>query len=138
MAHETSGETRDFHIGDILSITTGRLVSPRHIEGVYDILDFMTGDELSTIALPRAARECAPSLLEQHPDLAEIEVPRDLSGMDQVRSWLGTLVTKYGESRPVTPLTSGGHEFKHPLQELADMGYADKTIVVVTGEAEKE
>jgi hypothetical protein len=27
---------RGFHIGDILSITTGRLVSPRHMDGIYE------------------------------------------------------------------------------------------------------
>ena len=31
-------ETKDFHLGDVLSITTGCLVSPRHMGGVYDIL----------------------------------------------------------------------------------------------------
>ncbi len=32
--------SRDFDLGDIPSITTGALVSPRHIDGVYDILDY--------------------------------------------------------------------------------------------------
>ena len=31
-------QTRYFHIGDVLTITTGCLLSPRHMEGVYDIL----------------------------------------------------------------------------------------------------
>lgn len=53
---------REFHIGDILSITTERLVSPRLIEGVYDILNYMTGDNLMTHQLPRASRHCAPYL----------------------------------------------------------------------------
>ena len=38
--------SRDFDLGDIPSITTGALVSPRHIDGVYDILDYMTGEQL--------------------------------------------------------------------------------------------
>ena len=57
--------SRDFHIGDILSVTTGRLVSPRRMDGVYDILNFMTGDNLFTHQLPRAARECAGPLAAQ-------------------------------------------------------------------------
>ncbi len=63
---------KSFHLGDILSITTGRLVSLRHIDGVYDILNFMTGDNLFTHQLPRASRECAPELKKQFPALAEI------------------------------------------------------------------
>lgn len=59
--------TREFHLGDVLSITTGRLISPRGIEGVYDILRFMTGQDLFTHQLPRAMTEMKPRLLAQHP-----------------------------------------------------------------------
>lgn len=52
--------TKTFHIGDILSVTTSRLVSPSHIDGVYSILNWMTCDNLYTHQLPRAADECAP------------------------------------------------------------------------------
>ncbi len=64
---------KKFHLGDVLSITTQRLVSPRHMVGVYDILNFMTGDNLFTHQLPRAANECKPYLLEQFPKLAEVD-----------------------------------------------------------------
>jgi hypothetical protein len=60
---------KNFHISDILSITTGRLVSSRHIEGVYEILNFLTSDELFTHQLPRACRECEPWLKTQFPQL---------------------------------------------------------------------
>lgn len=45
--------TRNFHLGDILSVTTGCLLSPRRMEGVYDILNFMTADNLFTHQLGR-------------------------------------------------------------------------------------
>ena len=66
-------KTKKFHLGDVLSITTGRLVSPRHMDGVYDILNFMTGDNLFTHQLPRASDECKPHLLAQFPQLAEVD-----------------------------------------------------------------
>lgn len=66
-----SNDVKPFHIGDILSITTGRMVSPRHMEGIYDILNYMTGDNLFTHQLRRAADACKPALLEQHPILVE-------------------------------------------------------------------
>lgn len=136
MAYETGGdtnkqsETRDFHIGDILSITTGRLVSPRHIDGVYDILDYMTGDDLTTIALPRAAEECAPHILEQHPDLANVEVPDDLHDMRGVVDWLGGIMLQYGETRPVSPLPASAHESLNPFEELARMGYQGEVVAI--------
>lgn len=58
-----------FHISDVLTVTTGRLVSARHMDGVYDILNFLTGDELYTHQLPRAMRECEAFLRIQFPDL---------------------------------------------------------------------
>ena len=60
-----------FHISDILSITTGRLVSNRHIEGIYAILNHMTGDNLFTHQLPRATRECEPILAAAYPQLSK-------------------------------------------------------------------
>jgi hypothetical protein len=60
-----------FHISDVLSVTTGRLVSSRHMEGIYDILNFLTGDNLYTHQLPRAFRECAPWMRTQFPDIME-------------------------------------------------------------------
>lgn len=62
-----------FHISDILSGITGRLVSRGGIDGIYRILNHMTGDDLYTHQLPRAFRACAPALKEQFPDLADAE-----------------------------------------------------------------
>jgi len=111
-------ETREFHIGDILSIIDGHLVSPRHIDGVYDILNWMTGDNLFTHQLPRASEECAPSLREQHPDLAAVVFPEGVSGEEPVRAWLAEQVRQFGEHRPVSPLAVGDHTAIDPISEM--------------------
>ena len=64
-----------FHISDILSVTTGYLVSNRHMDGVYDILNFLTKDELFTHQLPRASDECQPWLRAMFP--AIMRLPRN-------------------------------------------------------------
>ena len=51
---------REFPLGVVLSITTGKLLCP--IGDVYDILNFLTGDNLFTHQLPRAMREWAQKL----------------------------------------------------------------------------
>jgi hypothetical protein len=66
-------ENRSFHLGDILTVVIDRLLSPRGMDGVYDILNYMTEDTLYTHQLPRAARECKPHILSQHPELEEID-----------------------------------------------------------------
>lgn len=111
-------ETKPFHLGDILSITTGRLVSPRHIDGVYDILNWMTGDNLFTHQLIRASRECEEPLLAQHPDLRDVEVPDDLDGKEAVEAWLAAQIAAYGETREVAPLGDGDHTRIDPITEL--------------------
>ena len=140
-------QTKQFHLGDVLSITTGRLVSPRHIDGVYDILNFMTGDNLFTHQLPRASDECKPYLVEQFPQLATTEMDsaiadlsdalKSKSGKAQVEKvvadWLAKQVSKYGEMFAVKSIPTDAHEVKNPIAEAAEMmGGPEKVIVVRT------
>jgi len=132
-------ETRNFHLGDILSVTTGRLVSPRHMDGIYDILNFMTGDNLFTHQLPRACRECEGPLLAQHPDLAAVEVPEEFGGEADVEAWLAAQTARFGETRPVARLDPAGHTHIHPLAELAAINpHAEVITVVVPDEEESD
>jgi hypothetical protein len=114
-------ETRDFHLGDVLSVTTGLLVSPRHIEGVYDILNYMTGDDLFIHQLPRAQDECAGPLLAQHPDLAAIVVPDEFDDKEHVERWLAEQVERFGDIRPVAPIDPERHLRIDPIDEIKMM-----------------
>jgi hypothetical protein len=131
--------TRPFHLGDVLTITTGRLVSPRHMDGVYDVLNFMTGDNLFTHQLPRACEECAPELLRQHPQLRDVSVP-DFSSPDHVPDWLAEQVIQYGETLALAPLAAIDHTRIDPLTELAMMrpdASATTVVVVLDDEASR-
>lgn len=66
---------KNFHVSDLLSVTTGRMVSSRHMTGIYQILNFLTGDDLYTHQIPRAMRECRPWLQSQFPELMH-DAPR--------------------------------------------------------------
>lgn len=131
---------RDFHIGDILSITTDRLVSPRHVDGIYDILNFLTGDNLFTHQLPRAVRECKPHLLRQHPQLKDVAIesiealPEEWTREQReaaVNAWLSGAVKRFGETLPVEPIPADDHERKDPWDELVIMRGTDEGIVPV-------
>ena len=119
---------RSFHIGDILTITTDRVMSKRHMEGVYDILNYMTDDNLFTHQLPRAREECSSALREQLPDIGALEVP-DFEGEEQLWSWLGKIAVEYGETHPVLPLHPEDHTMIGPIDELRMMGHGDKLVV---------
>ena len=96
--------SKNFHIGDILSITTGKLVGPNHMDGIYKILDFMTGDELFTGQLPRASEECKPFLLKQMPWL--IEISTEEVNQENWETWLAEIVQKYGELHKVEQIST--------------------------------
>lgn len=121
-----------FDLGDVLSITTGKPVSRDHIDGVYRILNYMTGDNLFTHQLPRAAGECKGPLLAQHPDLAGVVVPA-ISSQEEAEAWLDSLIPQYGRDREVAPLDSDDHTVIGPLDELALRGVSpDRIVPVVT------
>lgn len=120
--------SKHFHIGDILSITGEKLVSPRLIGGVYDILNYMTGDNLYTHQLTRARLECRPFLLKQHPQLANVD--ESTVTMETWRPWLDERIAEFGETLPVDPLPEHAHEFIDPISELAEKVHPDKIFIV--------
>lgn len=125
--------TMRFHLGDVLSVTTERLLSPDGIDGLYRILNYMTGDKLYTHALPRASRECAPYLQAAFPALAA-ETASDVT-RENWRDWLAAAVLKYGEWFDVVPLPANVHEVIDPISELSEMGvHPDKIITIVVAD----
>lgn len=112
-------DTKKFHIGDVLSITTGKLVSPRHMDGIYDILNFMTGDNLFTHQLPRASEECKPEILMRHPELADVDTS-NVNG-ENWKEWIQEQVERFGEYLEISTLVVNLHEFKDPVEELEEM-----------------
>jgi hypothetical protein len=120
---------RQFHLSDILTITDGRLISTRHIEGVYDILNFMTGESLFTHQLPRAMDSCRSALIAQHPHLTGLVDPETKLDAESLPAWLAKQVAKFGEELPVTPLAEWQH--KDPIEELTEMAPGKVVQVVV-------
>ena len=124
---------KPFHIGDVLTITTGKLVSPRLMDGAYEILNYMTGDNLFTHQLPRAAKECAPWLLRQHPTLAEVDASTLSAGT--WKEWLADQVVRSGEYLEVEPIPPDDHVTKDPITELREMAPHLPIILVDPGES---
>lgn len=88
---------KTFPLADVLSVTTGRLVSRRKMDGVCDLVAFLTGtkpaprfmspdDVLDLLARTSSARA---ELVRQHPFLAELAPPAALDDAD-LYGWLVT------------------------------------------------
>jgi hypothetical protein len=108
---------KTFHLGDVLSITTGKLLSKDKMDGVYSILNFMTGEILFVWQLPRAADCCKPVLLEYHPELKGVDFTQ---GRD-FEPWLEEQCNEYGEFLDVPKLPKGVYTPVAPLIELSEM-----------------
>lgn len=128
-------QTKQFHLGDVLSIITGRLISPRRYEGVYDILGFITEDNLFPRPLEEVRFECRPYLVEQFPQLASAEMDfavaelgdsleittSDAQARKVVAEWLAKQVAKHGEMFAVKSLPVDTHRVKNPIAEAIEM-----------------
>lgn len=96
---------RQFPIDDILTITTGVLISPRRLEGVYDILSYMADDDLDGIMahLFQISELAEQTLLNRYPmlKLANDEARSGLALIDQMMIW----TARYGDSLAVPQLS---------------------------------
>ncbi len=122
-----------YPLADILSVTTGRLLSRKHMAGIHNILDDLTGDALMTHQLPRATDACRPSILAQHPQLAGVEPPKDIDVPD-LMAWLLDAERQFGQELPVEPLAPGVWERRNPIEELCDMVGSDRVYVATIPE----
>jgi hypothetical protein len=121
-----SETSQSFSLGAVLSITTGVLLCP--IDGVYRILNFMTGDSIYTHQLPRVSDECKPHLFRQFPALAEVDAS-SVTG-ENWQAWLREQEAKHGDTLNVEPLPPGEHYQIDPISELAEKVHPSKILVV--------
>lgn len=122
--------TKDFPIGAVLSVVTGRLVSENHMAGVYEVLNFMSGESLYTHQLPRVSSEAEPIILAMHPQLAEAKAEAEQVNGENWRQWLGTWTARYGKMIAVPQMNIAEHERIDPLSELAEKVPPDRIAVV--------
>ena len=120
---------KEFHIGDILSITTGRLVSPDHMSGIYNVLNFMTGQSLYTHQLIKAAQVYEPVLLDQHPQLRNVQVPEEFEDSDHVFKWLDEQIALFGASLPIVAMPEL-YDASNVLGDLFELT-GNKDVIVV-------
>lgn len=120
----TELETKDFPTAAILSISTGRLLSP--FEMMHEAIEWVMGHpvwthELGSEAMANRLKE---AVLSQHPQLSEIDV--DLT-KDNFKEWLKLQVAVFGDTLPL--IRGSEVRTENPLesrQRLAD----DKPVIV--------
>lgn len=122
---------RKFHLGDILSVTTGKMLSPQKLGGVQEFLEFMAGGPVWTHQLGRVVGEARPVILTQYPELAEIDISTVVGG--DWLGWLADQVATYGETLPLLPMSADQHEHIDPVSELAEKVHPDRIASIDLG-----
>lgn len=136
-------ETKRFPLDEVLSISTGRLVAARHIDAIYEILNWMTGDSLFTHQLGRACQECRPWLLRWFPELekatgalALLDADVELEGPTKgCALWVGKLALMgLPQHYDLPRIPADDHERKDAIQEAVELFGEDRVIVVQPGD----
>lgn len=130
----TDRKTKTFPTGAVLSVLTGYLVSENRMAGVYQVLNFMTGENVYTHQIPRICREAAPVILAMHPHLrATIEEAKQVNGQN-CWDWLARWKDRYGDEIAVPVMNIAEHERIDPHSELLEMVHPDRIIAIGKGE----
>lgn len=125
-----SAETKEFETHAVLSTLTGMLLG--EIGCVYEVLNWMTGEDLFTHQLPRCAREAAPVILAMHPHLGTAVDEAEQITPENFREWRQRWEDRYGPMIAVPRLSADDHERIDPLSEIAEKMRPDQTIVINT------
>lgn len=111
-------DTRTFPTSDVLSVTTGVLLS-QSIGAVYEVCGYILDDTLMTHQLPNASRACTPHLVALHPWLADLEPPR--GDIDALLLWLGEVEHEHGATLQVVPAVDPQWVRGNAIQDLVDL-----------------
>ncbi len=133
--------TKRFNLDDVLSASTGCLVTARHMEGIYDILNWVTDDNLFTHQLPRAFEECRPWFHRWFPKLKDVDTDALVSlleakgkSLEVAGEWVQAEAARLGldAAYDVPRIPQDDHERKDPIDELVEMrGSTDGIVAVV-------
>lgn len=115
-----------FSIGQILSVTTGRLLCS--MNDVYNILNFMTQDDLFTHQLLRANDEVKPYVFEQLPWTKEVDASH--VNPSNWQAFLQEMTDKYGAEHELFPMHGEDHEMIGPIEELKRLRPDIEPIVI--------
>lgn len=102
------------------------------IDGVYLVLNWMTGESVYTHQLPRICREAAPVIVALHPELSlAIDEAKQVT-RDNYQLWVTKWTERYGDEITVPMFAPDEHKVIDPISELAEHVDPDKIILVGT------
>lgn len=115
---------KKFKIEVVLSAVKGILLCS--MDEVYEVLNFLTGDNLFTHQLPRAGQVCRIPVFKQHPFLKEINV-EDINPQN-VWQRVAEIKAAYPNEIELEPIANWTHI--NPIEEAVTMMGGDESKVI--------
>lgn len=122
-------QTKEFATADVLSTITGRLIGK--MDGIYEVLNWMTGESVFTHQIPRIGREATPVVVTAHPQLQQAVDEAEQVNQENWQQWRQTWEDRYGPTIAVPKFSADTHENIDPMSELVQKIHPDKIIQVV-------
>ena len=113
---------KSFPTEAVCTAATGWLLCD--IDHMYEILNWMTDDELWTHQLPRAFTAAKPVLADLYPDLETDQITED-----NWEDWRDRWLERYGPTMTVPRIADWQH--RNSLDELVSMVGPERVMVVV-------
>lgn len=121
-------ETKNLPTEHVLSVVTGRLMGA--IGGVYEVLNWMTGESLFTHQLPRVGREATPVLLAAFPQFQSAVDEAEQVNTENWQEWRTKWLERFGEYTAVPKLSNDQHERIDPFSEAAEHFPPDRLMII--------
>ena len=110
---------RNFDLGTVLSITTGRVFT--EFGNIYKILNYLSRDNLFTNQLPRVAEIAQPYILTRYPQLNGVGKDVIINSQADVETFLNSQKKVLGDSFALSPMPEEMCEHINPIKEAEQM-----------------
>lgn len=107
---------KNFDLGTILTVTTGRLFV--EIEKVYDILNYLSNDNIYAHQIPRVRKVAQSYILERYPQLEGVGKAVVVNNWEDVMVFLDSQKAILGDSFALSPMPREICEHINPIQKV--------------------
>lgn len=111
---------KEFDLGVILNITTMRLFT--NMEDVYEILNYLTGDNIYTHQIPRVMSIAKTYILSLYPELTGVGNTVEINSFDDAKVFINEQKKVFGNKLSLSPMEkTDGYSYVDPIKEAIDM-----------------
>ncbi len=110
---------RNFDLGTVLTVTTGRLFTD--MDNLYDVLNYLSNDEIYTHQIPRVIRTAGAYVLQKYPQLDGVGKDVVINNEQDVKTFLDRQKDVYGDSFGLSPMPEELCQHIDPIEEAIDM-----------------